>query len=82
MDLFIDAPEQGMRTIRRFIPRKLQPTLRGFRKRWQLRRLQLSEPFRSVYPYTQAAMIRATEPVSSCAGHRNKPHPRCHDSDQ
>ena len=58
MDQFIDAPEQGMRTVRRFIPPKLQPILRGFRKRWQLRKLQLSEPFRSVYPYTQAAMIR------------------------
>jgi O-methyltransferase len=58
MDPLVDAPEQSMRTIRHFIPRKLQPVLRGFRKRWQLRKLRLSEPFRSVYPYTTGAMIR------------------------
>src|SRR5688572_4855842 len=53
-----EAPEQRYVWFRPFIPRKLQPWLRGLRKRWQLRSLDLKEPFRTVFPYTQASRSR------------------------
>jgi O-methyltransferase len=52
-----DAPLQQLKILRRFIPKRLQPILRGVRKRLQ-RPSSLEEPYYSVYPYTQAAMIR------------------------
>src|SRR4051812_41648757 len=54
------APRQSFRWARPFIPKKLQPILRGLRKRVQLlsNRTALLEPYRSVFPYTQAATVR------------------------
>jgi O-methyltransferase len=54
-----DAPPQRFKFVRRFIPGRLQPLLRGLRKRLERRRsTSLEEPYYSVYPYTQAALIR------------------------
>jgi O-methyltransferase len=47
-----DAPAQSYRLLRKFLPRKLQPILRGVRKRVSLHRPR-AEPFRTVFPYTQ-----------------------------
>jgi O-methyltransferase len=52
------APPQSFKWLRPFIPRRLQPWLRGQRKRWQLRNLKLDEPYRTVYPYCQASRYR------------------------
>jgi hypothetical protein len=52
-----DAPVQSFRLLRRIIPRKLQPFLRGLRKSISSRRPK-EEPFRTVFPYTQAHSVR------------------------
>jgi O-methyltransferase len=52
-----DSPAQQFRLIRKFVPKALQPTLRGLRKRLNRPR-RLTEPFRTVYPFTQAHLIR------------------------
>jgi O-methyltransferase len=52
------APEQSLRWLRPFLPARLQPILRGVRKRWERRKLKLEEPFRTVYPFTQATLPR------------------------
>jgi len=52
-----DAPEQSYRLLRRFIPKFMQPYLRGLRKRLQ-RGNRLGEPYRTVFPYTQVHPIR------------------------
>ena len=43
---------------RTVIPKRLQPLLRGVRKRWQRRALDLPEPFATVFPFTQASLPR------------------------
>ena len=48
-----DAPEQNYRTLRRFIPRAMQPLARGMRRRLFDSGRPNDEPFRTVYPYTQ-----------------------------
>lgn len=53
-----NAPTQSLRWLRPFIPKRLQPWLRGVRKRWELRSLRLEEPFRTVFPYTQVSPKR------------------------
>lgn len=53
-----DAPEQSYRWLRNFLPPKMQPWLRGLRKKWQLRSLEIDEPFRTVFPYTQVSPAR------------------------
>jgi O-methyltransferase len=52
-----DAPEQKYRTLRKFIPKVMQPYLRGLRKRF-LRNKSLAEPYRSIFPYTQVHPVR------------------------
>src|SRR5688572_9849545 len=53
-----DAPPQNWRWVRPLIPRRLQPVLRGLRKRCQRIFLELDEPYRTVFPYTQAHPVR------------------------
>ena len=53
-----DAPPQKWRRLRRCIPRAMQPYLRGLRKRAQRMRMDLDEPYYSVFPYTQVSQIR------------------------
>jgi O-methyltransferase len=52
-----DAPRQGYAFLRKLVPKKLQPLLRGLRKRAQ-RPSTLAEPYRSVFPFTQVHPIR------------------------
>jgi len=52
------APRQSWRWLRPFLPKRLQPALRGLRKRWQRLFLKLEEPYRSVFPYTQVHAVR------------------------
>lgn len=52
-----DAPAQRFALLRKFIPRFLQPTLRGLKKRL-VRPANLPEPYRSVFPYTQVHKTR------------------------
>jgi O-methyltransferase len=54
----LDAPAQNYRLLRKFIPGSLQPFLRGIRKRVFNSRRPNEEPFRTVYPYTQAHPVR------------------------
>jgi O-methyltransferase len=59
----IYEPERRWRLLRRLIPKALQPALRGVRKRAQLmlrnwRGDLLPEPYATVFPYTQAHLIR------------------------
>lgn len=60
------APKQSFRWLRWLIPGRLQPWLRGFRKRMQLRDTALDEPFRTVFPFTQASMARQQNLVRLC----------------
>ena len=53
-----NAPVQRWFWLRPFLPRKLQPYLRGLRKRLEQQKLNLEEPFRSVYPFTQVSQLR------------------------
>lgn len=55
---FNDAPEQAYGWLRRFLPKRAQPTLRGLRKRLRMRQLTLEEPYRSIYPFTQTSRAR------------------------
>lgn len=55
---FQDAPPQTFPLLRKLIPRKLQPMIRGLRRRWARRRLNLEEPYYSVQPYIQASRTR------------------------
>lgn len=52
------APKQSYQWLRPLIPKKLQPWLRGIQKRWKLKSLQLDEPYRTVFPYTQSSPFR------------------------
>lgn len=60
------APEQSYRWLRPFLPKQLQPWLRGLKKRFELRSLQLSEPFRTVYPFTQTSGFRQENLLRLC----------------
>ena len=53
-----DAPAQDYMLLRHLLPRRLQPLLRGIRKRFQLRNMDLTYPYRTVYPYTQCSLDR------------------------
>ncbi len=55
---FEDSPRQSYAWLRKVLPGRLQPALRGLRKRWQQRRLRLEEPYATVYPYTQVSPSR------------------------
>lgn len=50
----MDAPAQNYPVLRKLIPRSLQPFLRGLRKRIFTASRPKEEPFRTVFPYTQA----------------------------
>jgi hypothetical protein len=52
------APRQRWRWLRKFLPKRLQPMLRGLRKRGQRVFMHLDEPYRSVFPFTQAHPVR------------------------
>jgi O-methyltransferase len=52
-----DAPEQSHELLRKFIPGRMQPLLRGLRKRLSSSRPR-EEPFHTVYPFTQISPIR------------------------
>lgn len=52
------APRQNWKWLRPFIPKRLQPTLRELRKRYQRIFLKLDEPYKSVFPYTQSHAVR------------------------
>jgi O-methyltransferase len=54
---FIEAPEQRWKLLRRVLPKRLQPVLRGLRKRITRPR-DLGEPYRSVFAFTQVALER------------------------
>jgi O-methyltransferase len=49
---------QSFRLLRRFLPKRLQPLARGLRKRIQRAFGKYDEPYFSVFPYTQAHMVR------------------------
>src|SRR4051812_10785113 len=53
-----DAPSQSFQWLRPFIPKRIQPILRGIRARWNRKRLGLDEPFYSVCPFTLASLPR------------------------
>jgi O-methyltransferase len=61
-----DAPAQSWRWLRPFIPKRLQPYLRGARKWVQRLSIDLEEPYRTVFPYTQAHMNRQRSLVELC----------------
>ena len=53
------TPRQRWMWARALIPKRLQPYLRGLRKRLEMRRARnLVEPYRTVYPYTQVNHTR------------------------
>ncbi len=54
----LSAPRQNWRWLRPFLPKRLQPALRGLRKRCQRLFMNLDEPYRSVFPFTQAHPVR------------------------
>jgi O-methyltransferase len=56
-DKIADAPQQRYPFLRKLLPKKLQPLVRGLRKRIQ-RRSTLAEPYRSVFPFTQVHPVR------------------------
>ena len=60
------APEQSYPWLRPFLPKRLQPWLRGMRKKWQLRSLNIKEPFKTVFPYTQVSLPRQENLVRLC----------------
>ena len=55
---FQDAPPQRYRWLRLLLPKRLQPLVRGMRRRLRLRTLKLDEPYRTVYPFTVASAAR------------------------
>jgi O-methyltransferase len=61
-----DAPTQSWRWLRPFIPKRLQPYLRGVRKRVQRLSIDLEEPYRTVFPYSQAHINRQRSLVELC----------------
>jgi O-methyltransferase len=61
-----DAPDQQYRMLRRVLPKRLQPLLRGLRKRFQRSRRRLDEPYRTVFPYTQCSLERQQNLVRLC----------------
>lgn len=60
------APQKSYALLRTLLPKSLQPTLRGMRKRFSARREDLAEPFKTVYPFTQAAPIRQENILELC----------------
>ncbi len=61
------APQQKWSWLRPFVPKRLQPYLRGFRKRLEMRKAKsLAEPFRTIYPYTQVHPVRQQNLLRLC----------------
>lgn len=58
MNIYEEAPPQSYSRLRKFIPKPLQPYLRGLRKRLDRSRHSLKEPYYSAFPYTQVHSIR------------------------
>lgn len=52
------APQQSLQWLRPLIPKRLQPALRGVRKRYKRLFVDLEEPYASVFPYTQVNQAR------------------------
>jgi O-methyltransferase len=71
----MDAPAQQYQRLRKLIPKKLHPYLRGLRKRIENSRQSLSEPFRTVYPFTQVHLFRQENLLALCRDidHRGVP---------
>jgi O-methyltransferase len=55
---FESAPLQKHRWLRTLLPKRLHPWARGLRKHWQLRGLELDEPYASIFSYTQVSLTR------------------------
>jgi O-methyltransferase len=55
---FDDAPRQRFVRLRKFVPKLLQPALRGLRKRFFRSFRTLQEPYHTVFPYTQVHPVR------------------------
>jgi O-methyltransferase len=53
-----DAPAQDHKIIRKIIPGFMQPILRGLRKRFFRLDRPKEDPYRTVFPYTQAHPVR------------------------
>jgi O-methyltransferase len=61
------APSQRWQWARPIIPKRLQPYLRGLRKRLQFKKAELlPEPLRTVYPYTQVSRVRQENLLRLC----------------
>jgi len=61
------APQQRWRSLRPFVPKRMQPFLRGMRRRMQWRRWhRLEEPFRTIFPYTQVNTTRQHNLLRLC----------------
>ena len=58
------APQQSYQWLRPLIPKRLQPMLRGVRKRYRRLYIQMDEPYRSVFPYSQVNIARQRNLVS------------------
>jgi O-methyltransferase len=63
----MDAPAQQYRRLRKLIPKKLHPYLRGLRKRIETSGQSLPEPFRTVYPFTQVHLFRQENLLAICS---------------
>src|SRR6185437_369283 len=62
----MDAPTQHYRILRKLIPARLHPYLRGLRKRLDKSGRSIPEPFRTVYPYTQVHPVRQENLMALC----------------
>lgn len=60
------APKQGFAFLRKIIPGRLQPAIRGMRMRLRRRQLKLAEPYYTVFPYTQMSPSRQQNVVRIC----------------
>ena len=60
-----EAPKRTHNIIRAVLPRKLQPWARGMRRLFDPRRKSLEEPYRTVFPFTQASGRRQRQIVAA-----------------
>ena len=62
----MDAPIQNYRILRKLIPNRLHPYLRGLRRRIYKTGRSMPEPFRTIYPYTQVHQVRQENLIALC----------------
>jgi len=55
---YVNTPKPDWLWLRRVLPKRAQPVLRGLRKRWQRIFLDIEKPYWTVYPYTQVNEYR------------------------